>query len=157
MQKILSGWVEGGDPAAYVWTPLHSTDGDGSDAEDEDTDEGALTAKQRRRSRRQEKRRRLERQHQLQQQSQSQTQATAPDPTLNPPPLVITQPWGSQPTKASTSLVTAGGSSQPIGKVNTQDEQMPMTQIERGAFGSRQAVTTRAKEQRKKKRRAAGF
>jgi RNA polymerase I-specific transcription initiation factor RRN6 len=157
MRKILSGWVDGGDPSNYTWKPLHAPDRDGSDDEDDDGDDAASSslsvAEQRRRRRRWQKR--LRREQQLQQ-SQSQSVASGSASTL--PPLLAFKPWGSQPVRSSTNLNPNGGSSsQAFKEGNTREEQLPMTQAEPGTFGSRQAVTVKGQEQRKKRRRAAGF
>lgn len=123
--NLLSHWQMGTDPSTYVWSKTSQL------LEDEEAQRppGPNTPRHRIRKKR--------------------SQLTpAPDASSLPPtpvaPLVRT--WGSQPDNPMAKFPLP--SSQP-----TVDE-VPMTQIERGQFGAREAKKS---SKSKKKRRAAGF
>ncbi|KAJ5808916.1 hypothetical protein N7474_010185 [Penicillium riverlandense] len=122
---LLSHWQPGSDPADYTWTRTTQM----LEEEMSQRTSRASTPKNRLRKKRS--------------QSQSQ-QDMAPAASSQPTPSAVrtVRSWGTQGESEAPQLL----SSQP-----TLDE--PMTQIERGHFGGREA-STKAK---KKKKRAAGF
>jgi RNA polymerase I-specific transcription initiation factor RRN6 len=123
--NLLSHWKPGADPAAYEWQKTSQML-----EEEEARRTGGSSLPRRSRSRR-----------------RSQ-QPTVPEATSLPgtPIAPSIRTWGSQPADALPALPLP--SSQP-----TVDE-VPMTQMERGQFGAREA---RKSQKSKKKRRAAGF
>lgn len=124
---LLSHWQPGGDPADYTWTRTTQM----LEEEMSQRTSRASTPKNRLRKKRS--------------QSQSQ-QDMAPAASSQPTPSAVrtVRSWGTQGESEALRMQLL--SSQP-----TLDE--PMTQIERGHFGGREA-SSKAK---KKKKRAAGF
>ncbi|KKK24937.1 hypothetical protein P175DRAFT_0452744 [Aspergillus ochraceoroseus IBT 24754] len=99
------------------------------------------------------KRKLRKKQSQSQSQSQSQLQlhsigldSSIPFPPSSPPP--IAREWGSQPDNSQPPMIRLQSSQ--------VTDDLPMTQIERGAFGGREATRKSGIKARKKKR-AAGF
>ncbi|KAI1953675.1 hypothetical protein LOZ57_000016 [Ophidiomyces ophidiicola] len=130
--STISHWTTGADPSKYRWT----------EAKSEESRSENLSGSQRRRKR--EERKRLQLQKREKQLSL---------PPLTPKMVEDTRLWGSQPVGTgglSSSIEITIPSSQ------AREEEIPLTQTERGAFGSRDANRKFAIKERKK-RRAAGF
>lgn len=152
MRRLLSGWVEGGDPSLYVWQPLHEPEGDD---EEEEGAEGSSQKKSARDEERRRKRREKWSRKDGQSQSQAQSRSQPRSQPQAPPSLLASKPWGSQPVQSAAGHRATGGEGSSQMRA-AGDEDVPMTQVERGAFGSRQAIGRKATGERKRKR-AAGF
>lgn len=123
---MLAHWQPGTTPAAYGWQQT---------VQDQESESETAT---RRRPRRSRSRMKL---------SQSQTPGIGSStPSAMSSGLPPAQNWGSQPDGAN--LVKFESS-------QTVEDDLPMTQVERGTFGGREAARSRAIKARKK--RAAGF
>ncbi|KAL1967509.1 hypothetical protein VTN77DRAFT_3024 [Rasamsonia byssochlamydoides] len=124
--SVLSHWLPGGDPALYDWQKTVREE----EAERSKAENKLGTPKHRR--------------------GRSQSNLAGEESTLarSSPVVPIVQYSGSQPQ--GESLRTKLQSSQ------VTDENLPMTQIERGVFGGRDSAKKSATKVRKKKR-AAGF
>lgn len=123
--NLLSHWQMGTDPSTYVWSKTSQL----LEEEEAQRTPGPSTPR-----------------HRI---PKKRSQLTpAPDASSLPPTPVapMVRPWGSQPDNPVPKFPLP--SSQP-----TVDE-APMTQIERGQFGAREAKKS---SKSKKKRRAAGF
>lgn len=127
IEPVLSHWTPGTDPAAYDWQKTVQSI---TDDETQRTSSRARTPKHRPRKKTP--------------QATSIMSSPAPPPVSPAPPLGSER--GSQPT---------GGDPRHI-QATTMEEDFPMTQVERGAFGGREAARRTAMKTRKKKR-AAGF
>lgn len=128
-EAVLSHWVPGTDPVAYDWQKtVHSVEGEESQGTSR-----ATTPKRKSRKK-------------------TPQGIGMSSPALpSTPAAPITHAWGSQPTSGGPSRVTLQSS-----QVTALDEDLPMTQLERGVFGGREANKRSATKTRKKKR-AAGF
>lgn len=122
--NLLSHWKLGADPSSYEWERTSHML-----AEEEARRVGGPSIPRRSRSR-----------------SRRKSQQPEGAPLLGTPIAPSIRTWGSQPADALPALPMP--SSQP-----TVDE-VPMTQMERGQFGAREANKS---QKSKKKRRAAGF
>ena len=128
-EAVLSHWVQGTDPAAYDWQKVvHSVEGEESQGTSR-----ATTPKRKSRKKT----------------SQGIGMSSPAPPST--PTVPTTHVWGSQPTSGGPSRVTLQSS-----QVTALDEDLPMTQLERGVFGGREAHKRSVTKTRKKKR-AAGF
>ena len=128
-EAVLSHWVPGTDPAAYDWQKtVHSVEGEESQGTSR-----ATTPKRKSRKK-----------------TPQGIGMSSPAPPSTPAAPAI-HGWGSQPTSGGPSRVTLQSS-----QVTALDEDLPMTQLERGVFGGREANKRSATKTRKKKR-AAGF
>ncbi|GKZ31137.1 hypothetical protein AbraIFM66950_011278 [Aspergillus brasiliensis] len=132
--RMLGHWQPGADPAGYNWQRAIQLQG----AEESQSASKAATPK-----RRQRKKTPLS----LGATSVTSGNASAPAPMSSVTPDV--RGWGSQPENSEAPVLRLQ-SSQVI------EEDVPMTQIERGAFGGREAGRKSVIKARKKKR-AAGF
>jgi RNA polymerase I-specific transcription initiation factor RRN6 len=127
VDDILSHWVPGGDPGVYDWQKL---------VREEEMERLKIEHKQ------------AIPKHIMRRRSQSNLAAEEPALARSSPIVPIIQYSGSQPqgehlrAKLRSSQLT--------------EENLPMTQIERGVFGSRESVKKIGAKIRKKKR-AAGF
>jgi RNA polymerase I-specific transcription initiation factor RRN6 len=127
--NLLSHWQVGSDPAAYSWQRMAQT------LEEEDLQRvpKATTPK-----------RRLQKKA-----SQGTPLSSSQLPPVSSNALAARE-WGSQPEVGEPSRMLRLQSSQAI------EEDLPMTQVERGTFGGREASRKTSMKARKKKR-AAGF
>lgn len=127
-EAVLSHWVPGTDPAAYDWQKtVHSV-------EESQGTSRATTPKRRPRKK-----------------TPQGTGMSSPAlPPVSPAAPAI-HGWGSQPTSGGPSWATLQSS-----QVTAMDEDIPMTQLERGVFGGREA-SKRSVTKTRKKKRAAGF
>ncbi|PLB34579.1 uncharacterized protein BDW47DRAFT_111905 [Aspergillus candidus] len=126
--SILGHWPTGADPASYDWQQIAST----LDVEEPHRAARSTTPKA------------TPRPKKLQGQG-----VNLDSPATNEPPATFTpRVWGSQ--------TQAGESSRAIQSSQVMEEDLPMTQMERGIFGGRDAERRGAAKARKKKR-AAGF
>jgi RNA polymerase I-specific transcription initiation factor RRN6 len=127
--NLLSHWQVGSDPAAYSWQRMAQT------LEEEDLQRvpKATTPK-----------RRLQKKA-----SQGTPLSSSQLPPVSSNALAARE-WGSQPEVGEPSRMLGLQSSQAI------EEDLPMTQVERGTFGGREASRKTSMKARKKKR-AAGF
>ncbi|PGH05621.1 hypothetical protein AJ80_08313 [Polytolypa hystricis UAMH7299] len=140
--NILSHWALGSDPSTYDWETTTRAVQDEESQSDVDQ-----TSKERRRKRREERRRRR-----LTEQAQSQASVSS---------VPVIQMWGSQPQQQGfqhhhQSLDTTSPAPNILKSSQVTEEDLPMTQIERGLFGGRDAGRRKSIKDRKKKR-AAGF
>ena len=156
MRKILSDWTLSGDPSEYHWEPSSHP---GASDEDDDVDNPTVSSTSRARQRRHERRQRAK-EMQRQQPDHAQLQSQLQQASMSQvPPILASRPWGSQQigsTSVPTQIVSGAASSEMTTGVEN-GSQLTMTQIERGVFGSRMAAALTVTEQRKRKRRAAGF
>lgn len=125
--SILCHWPTGADPATYDWQNIATT----LDAEEPHRAARSTTPK-------------VVRQKKL----QGHGVALDSSATNEPPATYTPRVWGSQ--------TQAGESSRAIQSSQVMEEDLPMTQMERGIFGGRDAERRGAAKARKKKR-AAGF
>ncbi|KAI3066184.1 hypothetical protein CBS147343_7327 [Aspergillus niger] len=133
--SMLGHWLPGADPAGYNWQRTIQLQG----TEESQSASKAATPKRRQRKKTPS--------------SQGTTSVTsgnvsAPNPMTSVTPDV--RGWGSQPENNEAPVLRLQ-SSQVI-----EEDDVPMTQIERGAFGGREAGRKSVMKARKKKR-AAGF
>jgi RNA polymerase I-specific transcription initiation factor RRN6 len=129
MANLLSHWQVGSDPATYSWQRMAQT------LEEEDLQRAskATTPKPRPRKK--------------------ASQGTPLNSSQLPPVssnALAAREWGSQPEGGEPSRMLRFQSSQAM------EEDLPMTQVERGTFGGREASRKTFMKARKKKR-AAGF
>ncbi|KAI9811458.1 MAG: hypothetical protein M1827_005441 [Pycnora praestabilis] len=135
MSNLLSHWTVGANPDTYDWEATSAALAPLDDAEGGKTS-GLTVEAQAKLLRRQERSLKRARRD------------TVAGPSSQPAP---TRLYGSQPQAAAQS-VQATQSSQLV------EDPMPMSQVERGVFGGRQAGGSLAtKVRKKKKKRAAGF
>lgn len=126
-KAILSHWAPGMDPATYSWQRTVQSQ------EDDGRKRNSRTSTPKRRTR---------------------TKTPQSIPMSSPAPT-IAQEFGSQPTGAPSRRGVLPGVL-PSSQVTGIEEDLPMTQVERGLFGGREANKKTALKTRKKKR-AAGF
>ncbi|WEW55643.1 hypothetical protein PRK78_001075 [Emydomyces testavorans] len=132
----ISHWKVGTDPSGYNWQTTVRTI---QDEQSQSEEHSAI-----RRRRRREGRQRL-------QLEKAEKQASLPLPT---PSLVDGgRMWGSQPDRVRG---TASSAEPGLWSSQVKEEDIPLTQVERGVFGSREASRKKMVKERKK-RRAAGF
>lgn len=136
VMTTISHWKTGTDPSSYNWDKtVRKIEEEQSQAEQHPAA---------RRRRRREERKRL--------QMKSAGKQTLSQPTT-PRVSESMRMWGSQPDKVSG----AASSIEPgLWSSQAKDEEIPLTQVERGVFGSREASRKKVVKERKK-RRAAGF
>lgn len=128
---MLSHWQPGTDPASYDWQAT---------VQEQESESETLrrTPKSRSRSRSR-SRMKLSQSPGLRSSTQSATPSAVP----------AARHWGSQPDGANANSLLKLESSQAV------EEDLPMTQVERGIFGGREAGSRSAAKARKK--RTAGF
>ncbi|PKX94483.1 uncharacterized protein P174DRAFT_184093 [Aspergillus novofumigatus IBT 16806] len=129
MTNLLSHWQVGSDPAAYSWERMAQT------LEEEDLQRASKATTPKRRLRK------------------KASQGTPLNSSQLPPVssnALAAREWGSQPEVGEPSRMLRLQSSQAI------EEDLPMTQVERGTFGGREGSRKTSMKARKKKR-AAGF
>ncbi|THC98215.1 hypothetical protein EYZ11_002297 [Aspergillus tanneri] len=132
LSGVLHHWQPGTDPTTYDWQRTVQA------LENEESRRLINPATPKRKSRK----KMSQRSH-----SRSRHPSTPTTPASSAVPVI--REWGSQPENSEPSAVRIQ-SSQPV------EEDLPMTQIERGIFGGREASQNTAMRTRKKKR-AAGF
>lgn len=131
IEPVLSHWTPGMDPAVYDWQKTVQSI---TDDESQRTSSRATTPKHRVRKKTP--------------QATSIISSPAPPPVSPAPPLGSER--GSQPTGGDPRQMLQSS------QATAMEEDFPMTQVERGAFGGREAARRTAMKIRKKKR-AAGF
>lgn len=129
MDAMLSHWVPGMDPATYNWQRTVQS------VEDDGYQRMSRSATPKHRSRKKT--------------PQAVAMSSPAPPAISPAPP-LTQEFGSQPTGAPLRRGILPSSQ------TAMEEDLPMTQVERGLFGGREANRKNAIKTRKKKR-AAGF
>ncbi|KAG5292773.1 RNA polymerase I-specific transcription-initiation factor [Histoplasma ohiense] len=162
--EILSHWKLGTDPSAYNWQAAVRTLHDEKQLQ---TENQAAS----RRRRRHEARKLRRHQQQLSQQPylQSLSVSTSSVPTPSASQVPVPRMGHSQQQQPQSSRVKGQGSFLGTGTGTsavpqmmvqssqlTEEGDVPMTQVERGLFGGRNAASKKAVKERKKKR-AAGF
>ncbi|KJF60673.1 RNA polymerase I-specific transcription initiation factor RRN6 [Coccidioides immitis RS] len=135
VMTTLSHWKVGTDPADYDWQKtVHAI-------QDEQSLSGDHPTVQRRRRREERKRRQLEK-------AQKQASLTPSTPKL----VDGGRMWGSQPDRA----IRMSPVEPELWSSQIKEENIPLTQVERGVFGSREVARKKMGKERRK-RRAAGF
>ena len=129
-EAILSHWVPGIDPATYNWQRTVQS------VEDDGYQRMSRSATPKHRSRKKT--------------PQAIAMSSPAPPAISPAPP-LTQETGSQPTGTPLRRGIL-----PSSQVTAMEEDLPMTQTERGLFGGRETNRKNAMRMRKKKR-AAGF
>ncbi|OJD26584.1 hypothetical protein ACJ73_02040 [Blastomyces percursus] len=174
---ILSHWKVGTDPSAYDWQATVRT------LRDEEEQDAESQSASRRRKRREARGLQRRQQQQSQQSYLPSSSATTPAPASGPTlastssiptpsasQVPVVRMWGSLRQQQSSREVGQGSflgpgtdrgattSSQMVVRSNqvTEEGDVPMTQVESGIFGGRNASSRRVAKERKKKR-AAGF
>jgi RNA polymerase I-specific transcription initiation factor RRN6 len=126
--NMLQQWQPGTDPSGYTWQRI---------GQPSETDDGLVsqpTTPKRR----------------LRKKTSQTTNVDSSAPPLVTSATPVVRDWGSQPDRNERFTSRPPPSSQVF------DEDLPMTQVERGTFGGRDAARKNAAKARKK-RRAAGF
>ncbi|KAI9678190.1 MAG: hypothetical protein M1817_006135 [Caeruleum heppii] len=160
LHRLLSEWDPSGDPESYAWRPLsRRSDALSEDQDDDEDDTDGLEgsrprAEERARARRQ-RRKRAEREAKK---ARSKSYATSSDGRGNEPPMISSQPMfsGSQPTLTTGSGTDAASNLVPA-LASSQADDLAMSQVERGPFGSRLTQGGKKKKVGKGKKRVAGF
>ncbi|KLJ10324.1 hypothetical protein EMPG_14305 [Blastomyces silverae] len=177
---ILSHWKLGTNPSAYDWQATVRT------LRDEEEQETESQSASRRRKRREARKLQRRQQQQSQQSFLPSSSATAPAPASAPTlastssvpnpsasQVPVVRMWGSQQQQQQQQSSRGMGQGSFLGPGTdrgaamssqmmvrssqiTEEGDVPMTQVERGVFGGRNATSRRVAKERKKKR-AAGF